>query len=500
MSHSGVIAVVNSGLDQKLAADWYHDDKWDIKNLSVNNRGSERYKTIDFTNIKQAWLKDIAKKYTRIIAINGSVDKIQQNLSSLKLFSQFIQEKFSHIGSTDITRFLIEEYLFYLKKADLKPTTRQIRLCNLTSFLKECHRRNLLPNSDPQYLIYPEDIPKIPKNIPRFIPETVMAQLNQHLHHLDKHLQRMLLIHQETGMRISELSALKYDCLSQDSDGDYFIKFFISKINKENAIPISHETANLVLEQQKVVITEWGRQHELLFPIPRHVKQMNGKLKKSKGESIGKQWLRRTITNQLNNLAVKYNICAPTGAIWFFDTHSFRHTTATRMINNGTPQHIVQKFLGHETPTMTSRYAHIHDESMKKEFARFQGKMVNVHGDILKPEQLVDDMAKGSNLETVDAKWLKKNILMQALPNGTCALPVISNACPHANACLTCSNFRTDKRHLNTHKEQLKKTEHIVTFAKTQGWKRQEEMNMPIVDNLKKIISVLEEGGNDTQA
>lgn len=500
MINLGVMTVVDRRVDEKAISDWYSANKWDIKNLGVNSRGSERYKTVDFSDIKQEWLKDVAKKYIRVIAINGSIDRIQQNLSSLKLFSQFIQDKFPHTDPKGITRHLIEEYLFYLKQSGLKPTTRQIRLINLGSFLKECHRRSLIPNSDPQYLIYPEDIPKIPKSTPRFIPETVMAQLNQHLHHLDKNLQRMILIHQETGMRISELCALKYDCLSKDLDSDYFIKFFISKINKENNIPISQETASLILEQQKVVKAECGHQHELLFPIPRYVMQLNGKVKKSKEASIGKQWLRKTITNQLNNLATKFNINGPIGNIWVFDTHSFRHTTATRMINNGTPQHIVQKFLGHETPTMTSRYAHIHDESMKKEFAKFQGKMVNVHGDILKPEQLVDDMAKGTGLENIDAKWLKKNILMQALPNGTCALPVISNACPHANACLTCSNFRTDKRHLNTHKEQLKKSEHIVTFAKTNGWKRQEEMNAPIVDNLKKIISVLEEGGNGTFA
>jgi integrase len=495
-----VITVVDSRINQQPDANWEKADKWDIKTLGVNSRGSERYKTIDFTDVKQEWLKETAKKYIRIIAINGSIDRIQQNLSSLKLFSQFIQEKFPHINSAGITRILIEEYLFYLKHSSLKPTTRQIRLVNLSSFLKECHRRSLIPQSGAHSLIYPEDIPKIPKNTPRFIPETVMAQLNQHLHHLDKNLQRMILIHQETGMRISELCALKYDCLSKDLDSDYFIKFFISKINKENNIPISQETANLIVEQQNGVRAECGHSHELLFPMPRYVMQLHGKVKKSLEASIGKQWLRRTITNQLNHLAVKYNIKDPTGRVWFFDTHSFRHTTATRMINNGIPQHIVQKFLGHETPTMTSRYAHIHDESMKKEFAKFQGKMVNIHGGILKHEQLVDDMAKGTDIENIDAKWLKKNILMQALPNGTCALPVISNACPHANACLTCTNFRTDKRYLNTHKEQFKKTEHIVTFARNNGWKRQEEMNIPIVNNLKKIILTLEEGNDGTSA
>lgn len=36
------------------------------------------------------------------------------------------------------------------------------------------------------------------------------------------------------------------------------------------------------------------------------------------------------------------------------------------MINNGVPQHTVQKFLGHESPEMTSRYTHIFDETLKK--------------------------------------------------------------------------------------------------------------------------------------
>jgi hypothetical protein len=112
----GTLAVIDNETNKNTYADWYDHDKWDIKNLGVISRGSERYKSIDFTDIKQEWLKNITKKYIRIIAINGSIDKINQNLSSLKLFSLFIQEQFSGISSTDITRDLIEEYLFYLKK------------------------------------------------------------------------------------------------------------------------------------------------------------------------------------------------------------------------------------------------------------------------------------------------------------------------------------------------------------------------------------------------
>jgi len=39
------------------------------------------------------------------------------------------------------------------------------------------------------------------------------------------------------------------------------------------------------------------------------------------------------------------------------------------MINSDVPQRVVQQFLGHETPAMTARYAHIHDSTMKRKLA-----------------------------------------------------------------------------------------------------------------------------------
>jgi integrase/recombinase XerD len=67
----------------------------------------------------------------------------------------------------------------------------------------------------------------------------------------------------------------------------------------------------------------------------------------------------------LNILAAKFDICDFTGKRWKFQSHQFRHTVATRMINNGVPQHIVQRYLGHESPQMTAMYAHIHDSTLR---------------------------------------------------------------------------------------------------------------------------------------
>lgn len=150
------------------------------------------------------------------------------------------------------------------------------------------------------------------------------------------------------------------------------------------------------------------------------------------------------------------------------------------MINAGVPQVMVQHYLGHESPEMTARYAHIHNETMKKAFTEYQEKMIDVKGQVK------------ANDDLINAKWLKKNIMSQALPNGLCSLPLTQNRCPHANACLTCSHFRTFKPYLDRHKAQLEETTKVIENAKQNGWQRIVEMNNEVAVNLISIINTLE--------
>jgi hypothetical protein len=154
------------------------------------------------------------------------------------------------------------------------------------------------------------------------------------------------------------------------------------------------------------------------------------------------------------------------------------------MINNGVPQHIVQRYLGHESPNMTAVYAHVFDQTMKEEVSKFQGKVVNVAGQVVEPDQY--------DQGTDELAWFKRNVQAQALPNGSCALPIISQGCPHANACLTCTHFRTTSEFLEEHKNQLEETERILAKAKANGWVRQIEMNEQVAGNLRQMINVLE--------
>lgn len=50
--------------------------------------------------------------------------------------------------------------------------------------------------------------------------------------------------------------------------------------------------------------------------------------------------------------------------------HTLRHTTASLLIQNGTPLHVVQKVLDHQSIRSTERYAKLHQDNIKSELTR----------------------------------------------------------------------------------------------------------------------------------
>ncbi len=134
---------------------------------------------------------------------------------------------------------------------------------------------------------------------------------------------------------------------------------------------------------------------------------------------------------------------------------------------------------------MTSRYAHIHDATMKEKLSEYlQGTLVDVTGKAV-PEN--------GPLDSGDLQWFTRNVLAQALPNGYCAIPVVAGPCPHPNACLSCAHFRTDISFLEVHKVELRETERVIAKANENGWVRQIEMNERKRKNLGNIITSLEQ-------
>lgn len=430
---------------------------------------------LNLSNITQEWFKIIVIRFIKYSAANKEFTTLMGFVSTFKFFSTFLRVNNIHIQKLEqIDRHVIISYVEYVNHQNTGGSIKSRRLTHMSILFDTVVINGWCDLKLP--LIRKEDYRKEEKPLPRYIPDEVVSQLNQHLDKLPEAVMRMVLVIQECGLRVSELCQLPLECLRQDGKGGWFIQFMRSKIKFETTLPISIELAQVIKEQQSYIQQHLGKDYLYLFC---------GRDAKSEFVPLPKVMSRASFVNHLKRLANEFDICTTTGKRWDFQTHQFRHTVGTTMINNGVPQHIVQRFLGHDSPQMTSRYAHIHDSTLRKSIDTYLGaKVVNINGDII--ESIAAELDNNSELQ-----WLKKKILAETLPNGYCGLPA-QLTCSKGNACLTCSDFRTTIEYLDQHKQQLERTNEVLEVVMANGWNRQIQVNQDVKNSLEKIISTLE--------
>jgi integrase len=440
----------------------FEKDVWDIRKLKKDYDKSTGNYTLSFEKITQGWLKNLSKKFIIYRLSKYSFSNAQSKLNGFKYFSSFLTESKSNITSLDeINQNTINNFSEYLNYLEIKTAYKSQLLGAIKDFLL---------TSTVEEWFYPKEslIVNIPKIImtkePKYIPDHVLKQLNNLITELRPDIMRIVLLLQVGGMRISEILLLPFSPLIKDQDGDYFLQYYSSKLKKDNTIPIPHEAAEIIRIQQESVIEKFGAKSEYLFP-----------------SKFNTPILQKNFNANLNTLSYEKRITDSEGKLFHFHSHQFRHTVGTRLINLGVPQHIVQEFLGHESPAMTSVYAEIHDKTLKDKFVETKKQVVNIYGD------------KGdfNNEINEGLQWLKKNILAQTLPNGYCSIPVIAGPCSHANACLTCEHFRTDGTFKHILIQQLEDSVNLIEIAKQNEWKRQIETNTKIKNNLEAMIKSL---------
>jgi Phage integrase family len=167
--------------------------------------------------------------------------------------------------------------------------------------------------------------------------------------------------------------------------------------------------------------------------------------------------------------------------------HQWRHTFATRLINRDVPQEVIRVLLDHESTQMTSRYAKITDQTVRRRWE--EATKINIKGERVRLDP---------NGPLAQAQWAKTRYGMatQTLPNGYCGLP-LQRSCPHANACLTCPVFLTGPEFLPELREQRRRTLTLVDVSQRKGQARMVEMNQQILTNLDRMIGEVEKDQGD---
>ncbi len=268
----------------------------------------------------------------------------------------------------------------------------------------------------------------------------------------DPQVMRMILLQILTGRRSSEIRTCAFDCLTPAegtnvdlAEGEELSRFQYaqSKIDiAPDTILVDREVTAVIAEQQAWVRAQFpDADPSYLF------------LQRSGNRGGDKPYPSGSYNWRLRKFS---NLVAITDSAGRFlqlsHTHRFRHTKLTRLAELGLPIHVLQRYAGHATPTMSMHYIAHREEHAEQAFLATS----KLKADGTRVTFSRDDHDSLHLFDRAD----------RILPNGWCLLPPLQT-CDKGNACLTCSVFVTDETHNGALTRQLQDTEELIKRAIT---------------------------------
>ncbi|MBC9795550.1 site-specific tyrosine recombinase XerD [Sinomicrobium weinanense] len=281
-------------------------------------------------NWEQA-LKDY-RHYLRIergLAVN-SLENYSLDVKKLMLF---LKERSISFSPATIPAEVVQQFIYETAK-EVNARSQARILSGLRSFFNylifEDYRKD-----NPMELI---ESPKIGRKLPDTLSQEDIDKLIATIDLSTPEGERnraMLETLYSCGLRVSELTALKISDLFFDEG---FIKV-TGKGDKQRFVPIANATQKLIdiyKNEVRVHITTQKGHEDILFLNRR-----------------GKQLTRAMIFTIIKRLAEK------TGLHKNISPHTFRHSFATHLLQNGADLRAIQQMLGHESITTTEVYMHV---------------------------------------------------------------------------------------------------------------------------------------------
>jgi len=445
--------------------DWYDErdetdkDIWNVRKLGIDyNKSTATDCTLNFNSVPIAF-RDLIKRYIKsrvLIQESLSWGSAIQNISKLPTFFNFIHKKYPNWnGLKQLGRNDIEEFIQHLRTTPMggnsvhkgqAPSGNYINrsISFLETFIDYIQRFEWdeAPIKSVRLLISPEDKPKAPPksmdNV-KYISDFVWDQIMNHMEKLPEEIRQIVILLEATGFRISDICALKIDCLIQREDGWWIVGEQRKVKDKTHRVPTSEEIAKIVLTQQELTRMKSSPETNplnYLFPTYRGTR---------KGQPIS----RENVVNNLNKLAMKNKIIDEKGNIYRCKPHAFRHRFGVNLINNGMNILHVQKLMAHASPEMTLVYAQIHDTTLRKEWEKASNNgavKLQQGGKIVGTtiEQQVDQNG-------LDLEWIRHNLDSIRLDHGFC-IKSPKNNCDYLEQTLeppciknSCRSFHVDQ-------------------------------------------------------
>lgn len=273
-------------------------------------------------NSVEAYLHDIEKLTTYLLASNQKKDVSEIDLQSLQGFLKWVAE----LGMTASSQARI--------------------ISGIKGFYKYCLLENIV-TSDPTALL---DAPKLRRKLPDVLSFDEIQKIIECIDHSKAEGGRNKAILEtmySCGLRVSEVVNLQISCLHLDVG---FIRV-TGKGNKERLVPIGSDACKYI-----------KLYHD---SIRNHIKIKKGMEDYLFLNKHGSQLSRIMIFYIIKDLVKKAGITKN------ISPHSFRHSFATHLVEGGADLRAVQEMLGHESITTTEIYTHLDRDFLRSTLQQF---------------------------------------------------------------------------------------------------------------------------------
>ena len=315
----------------------YPRDVWRMHRLGFDGR-----RTLQFDRITQPWLRELAKRWVRLRLSSGLGLEAggARAVVAISRFSRFLAAVgVEHIEQLD--RQLLERYLADLGH-ERHPQRRSAHIGLLNGFFVAIRQHRWHPGLPATALFFPADHPRRPDKLPRALAEQVMTQLEQpaNLDRFDNPSYRLItVILMHCGLRVTDALRLRSDCVTTDTDGAPYLRYFNHKMHRDALVPIDTELADAIGHQRHRNHDRWPAGTVILFPRPS--KNIDG------DHPISSSTYRMALQRWLDACDIRDEH----GHRVHLTPHQWRHTLGTRLINHDVPQEVVRRMLDHDSAT-----------------------------------------------------------------------------------------------------------------------------------------------------
>ena len=281
-----------------------------------------------------------------------SENSISSYENDLKKLKSFLNKNIKQISPLDVEADHIKEFVYYISK-EVKANSQSRIISGIRSFYDYLLFEKLIKTNPLSNI----ESPKLQKKLPSTLSLDEINLMIKNIDKTKKESERNIAIIETLygcGLRVSELIGLKISDLYFSED---FIKV-TGKGNKQRLVPISNINKKCINEyvlNSRTKLNIDPKFTDILF-LNRY----------------GRKLTRSMIFTIIKDLSKKSRISK------IISPHTFRHSFATHLLENGADLKTIQQLLGHESITTTEIYMHLDNTALINVMRKFHPRSKSI--------------------------------------------------------------------------------------------------------------------------